>query len=169
MDRDEVLDLIREELANQQRQTIRQADIPAQTIKERHIDWEEFTSTLRSSSRAAVSAMIKTSSTYSVSSTLANAEAYSVWLKLEYSDDASRSVLGVWHSNFYETSAVSANRIPDGASITNGDYRWYVAPGWQGLPSAGKTLGAFWLLNQSGGSKTVLFRSRVRYIGQTAT
>jgi len=172
-------DLIDKRIENRVRtRMVSQNDIFPQTIKERHIDWEEFNATsssLTSSFIRTVSALVKTSSGYSVSNELADDEEYEVSLQSYFSDYKNR-LLGVWHANFYESSATLATMIPLGASITTTDYRWYLSPSEYGLTTLyttvgvayyGRTVADFWIINESGGAKTVLFKAQIRYLGNT--
>ena len=178
MEEDEIRKLVNKIVEERLKEGLGQFDIAPQTIKERHLDWEEFNSddsSLNSSFIKTVSLLVKNSGGYEGSSTLADGEDYSVSLQISF-PSYDRKFLGVWHHNWYETSATLANAIPFGTSITPSDYRWYGSPTEYGLTTLytvsgvayyGRSKADFWLENNSGGNKDVIIKTKVRYLGIT--
>ena len=147
---------------------ISQNDILPQTIKERHIDWEEFGVTLNSSIIQKISELIFVSSTGTGSATIADDTEESVTITVSDSGSStSRIIFAIIHVSAYETSVAAANQIPWGTNLLFNDYIRYTAHDWGTNNNLYSTL-VDMVRNESGGSQSVLWRANARYIGQSA-
>ena len=173
--REEVTKLIQEEIEDRLNIGIGQHQIPHQTIKERHIDWEELSASLLSSMKQAVLNTVNWGGRISGSTTLADGGEWKVISSVYYSTSANTLLHGIWHFNFYQDdSTVTTNIIPTGTSVAAANYRWYGQTDYAfsnlSLPAGesanGRTKFLSYLKNQSGVSKTVAKESGVRFIGQ---
>ena len=148
---------------------IGQNDILPQTIKERHIDWEEFGATLNSSIIQKLSELVFISSDASGSATIADNAEENVTVTLsDNSGDADRIILAVIHVTAYETSVSAANAIPYGSSLLFDDYIRFNAHDW-GSNDNLKSTAIDQVVNLSGAQQSVLWRANARYIGQSST
>ncbi len=148
---------------------IGQNDILPQTIKERHIDWEEFGVTVKSSITDHISAdLIKKSSTGTYSQVVNNGALAAVQTTISDSDSStSRIIMAVINTSAYETSVTSANKIPQGSNLLYDDYIRMVNHDWGSSDGLNQVIIDI-VRNNSGGNETVLWRSRARYIGNSS-
>ena len=145
---------------------IGQNDILPQTIKERHIDWEEFGVTLNSSIIQKVSELVQITSTGSASASVVNGADESVTVTIADSGGSTtRVILAVIHISAYEGSVAAANHIPWGSGLAAGDYERSSFHDW-GTNDNLKSTAIDYVRNTSGGDVTVLWRANARYIGQ---
>lgn len=154
--------ILREKL----REMITQTDIPPQTIKERHIDWEEFGVTLGSSIIQKLTDLVFITSTASASATVNNGAQESVTVTVsDNSNDTDRVIHAVMHITAYETSVTAGNEIPWGSNLVYDDYIRFTAHDWGSNDNKSSTL-VDMVRNDSGGNESVLWRVNARYIGQ---
>lgn len=150
---------------------IGQNDILPQTIKERHIDWEEMGTTVTSSIIDHISEdIVIISSLGSASLTVNTGDSQSVTVIIsDIGGSATRVIMAVMHITAYESSVSAANRIPDGSGLAYDDYIRHTAHDWGSNNNLYASL-IDTVRNDSGGNETVLWRVNARYIGkQTST
>src|SRR3990167_1025151 len=136
---------------------IGQNDIFPQTIKERHIDWEEFGVTLNSSIIKVISDLVKITADGSASASVADAADESVTVTVsDNTGDTDRIMLAVIHISAYETSVAAANNIPWGSNLAAGDYERSSFHDWGSNDNKNSTA-IDYVRNTSGGAVTVLW------------
>ena len=145
---------------------ITQNDILPQTIKERHIDWEEFGVAVANSVREAIGNSVQNLEATAFSTTVNNGDDFSILATVsDNTDNADRIIDGVILVTAYESTQTAANAIPWGSALAPGDYVRHTAHDFE--RTDGKTLTLVdYVDNNSGGNNTIIWDLSVRYLGR---
>lgn len=151
------------------RRMIGQNDILPQTIKERHVDWEEFGVGVANSVRQAIGDSVQSLDASSYSTTINNGADNSILVTVsDDTGDSTRIIDGVILCTAFETSITAANAIPWGSNLAAGDYVRHTAHDF--IRTDGYTLTLVdYVYNTSGGNETVVWDVQVRYLGRDTT
>lgn len=99
------------------------------------------------------------------STTLAAGAAATLTATLSDNADPTRIYFATNYITAFITSISAGNQIPHGASVTPADFRWYTSHDWSSNNNQNVTY-IYWILNQSAGSRDVLWRNHWRFLGR---